>query len=60
MKAGTTIVSGEYEDWKDIDNLLSQKKVDVLVISPYVYIDKNTTRLNALTQNIPELNKGKL
>jgi acyl-CoA synthetase (AMP-forming)/AMP-acid ligase II len=59
LKAGTTVISSEFENWEDIHKTLTESKADVLVVSPYVQIEKNITRLDALTKSIPELSKCK-
>jgi hypothetical protein len=59
LKAGTTVVSSEFENWEDVNKTLAESKADVLVLSPYIQVEKNITRLDAITKSIPELTKRK-
>jgi hypothetical protein len=58
LKAGSTIVNSEFENWEDIQKTLSEAKADVLIVSPHIQIDKNETRLDAINKSIPELSKS--
>jgi len=57
LKSGNTIVTSEFENWEDVENVL--REVDVLVVSPYVQAEKNKTRIDKIKENIPEMQSSK-
>jgi hypothetical protein len=50
-------VSAEYENWEDIKKVLEDSKVDLLIVSPFVNVEHNKTRIDFLNEEIPELSK---
>jgi hypothetical protein len=59
LKAGSTIVVSEFENWEDIQKTLSDSKADLLLLSPYSQTDKQTSYIDSVIKSIPEMNKGK-
>ena len=60
IKAGSTIVSTEYENWEDVQKVLKDSKADVLIVSPFVQLDNNKTRFDKISEAFPGLAKSKL
>jgi hypothetical protein len=59
IKAGSTIVTTEFENWKDVQKVLKDSGADVLVVSPFVQAENNKTRIDQINEAIPELSKSK-
>jgi len=55
IKAGNTIISTEYENWEDVQKVLKESQADILVVSPFVRVEKNKTRIDKIAEAIPEL-----
>lgn len=60
IKAGSTIVSTEFENWDDVQKVLKESGAEVLVVSPHVQAENNKTRIDRVAEAIPELNKSKI
>lgn len=60
IKAGSTIVSTEFENWDDVQKVLKESGAEVLVVSPHVQAENNKTRIDRIAEAIPELNKSKI
>lgn len=60
IKAGSTIVSSEFENWEDVERVLKESKADVLVMTPYVQAEKNKTRIDKVQESIPEMKNCKI
>lgn len=60
IKAGSTIVSTEFENWDDVQKVLKESGAEVLVVSPHVQDENNKTRIDRVAEAIPELNKSKI
>jgi hypothetical protein len=60
IKAGSTIVTTEFENWDDVQKVLKESGAEVLVVSPHVQAENNKTRIDRITEAIPELNKSKI
>ena len=58
IKAGSTIVSTEYENWDDVQKVLKDSKADVLVISPFVQLENNKNRFDKISEAFPGLAKS--
>ncbi len=58
LKAGSTIVFSEFENWEDIEKTLSESKTDLFVLSPYSQTDRQTTYIDSVLKSIPEMNKS--
>jgi hypothetical protein len=59
IKAGSTIVTTEFENWEDVQKVLKESGADVLVVSPFVQAENNKTRMDQINEAIPELSKSK-
>jgi hypothetical protein len=59
IKAGSTIVTTEFENWEDVQKVLKDSGADVLVVSPFVQAENNKTRIDQINEAIPELSKSK-
>ena len=59
IKAGSTIVTTEFENWEDVQKVLKESGADVLVVSPFVQAENNKTRIDQINEAIPELSKSK-
>jgi hypothetical protein len=60
IKAGNTLVSPEYENWEEVRTALRESKADVLVVSPFIKVEGNKTRIDIINEDIPELSKSKI
>jgi hypothetical protein len=59
LKAGLTIVNSEFEDWADVKQALRDSEADILVVSPHKVIENDTTRIDEIMKDLPEMNDGK-
>jgi hypothetical protein len=60
IKAGSTIVSTEYENWEDVQKVLKESGAEVLVVSPHVQAENNKTRIDKISEAIPELSRSNI
>jgi hypothetical protein len=58
LKAGSTIVFSEFENWEDIQKTLSDSKSDLLLVSPYTQSDKENSYIDFINKSIPEMSKS--
>ena len=59
IKAGSTIVNAEFENWNDIQSVMKDSGADVLVVSPFSQTENNKTRIDKINEAIPELSRSK-